>query len=321
MAPSDNQTLGDELLRRYLLGALADAEAERLHELSITDEQFAGRLDAVENDLVDAYVRGELSEETLKEFKAFYLSSPRRRQKVQFAEGLLALERRAATAPASVKAPAVRVSPSKQASQDRSSRSILAVPRFRFQWGLAAASLALLVVAGYLLFQNQELRKQLTEAQSQHVSDPRIRELQRQLDQERAARDQARKQLEQAHESQAKLDQLKIVSVLLPPPMRGPGPIPTISLHPGTDLVVLVLPLESDDFPAYQAKLKDSGTDRVLWSSARLTAAPGGERKTVSASFRASLLKQQNYIVDVKGIPRHGAAEVISGYPFRVVLQ
>ena len=321
MAPSDNQALDDEQLRQYLLGALPEAEAERLHELSITDEEFARRLDAVENDLVDAYVRGELSEENLKQFKAFYLSSPKRRQKVQFAEGLLALERRVATAPASVKESAAPVSPSRQPSPDRSSLLVPAVSRFRFQWGLAAAALALLVTGAYLLFQNLELRKQLSEAQSQHVPDPRVRELEKQLDQERAARDEARKELEQARESQAKLDQMKIVSVLLPPPMRGPGSIPTVAIHPGTDLVVLVLPLESDEFPAYRAKLKDPAGNHVLWSSAVLTASSGGERKTVSIGFRAGLLKQQNYIVNLTGVSGHGAREVIAGYPFRVVLE
>ncbi len=321
MAPSDNQALDDGLLRRYLLGALPEVDAERMHELSIADEEFAGRLDAVENDLVDAYVRGELSEDNLKHFRTFYVSSPKRRQKVQFAEGLLALERRVAAAPASVKEPAVPASPSRQASRDRSSWPMLAVPRFGFQWGLAAAALALLVAGGYLLFQNLELRKQMTEAQSQHVSDPRIRELERQLDQERSARDEAVRELQRAGESQANLDQLKTVSILLPPAMRGPGPIPTISLHPGTDLVVLVLPLESDDFPAYRAKLKDPVANHVLWSSTKLTTSPGGESKMVSASFPASLLKPQNYIVELTGQPAHGAPEPIGSYHFRVVLK
>src|SRR5215470_14762592 len=98
MTPSDNQALGDELLRRYLLGALPEADMERLNELSVTDDELAGRLDAVENDLVDAYVRGELPQEDLGSFKGFYLSSPKRREKVGLAEGFLALERRAAAA-------------------------------------------------------------------------------------------------------------------------------------------------------------------------------------------------------------------------------
>lgn len=316
MAPSDNEALDDELLKRYLLGALPEAETERLHALSVTDEELAGRVDAVENELVDAYVRGELPHDDREQFKSFYLSSPRRREKVRLAEGFLVLEGRAAAQAAGIKQAAAQ-----RALPDRSTRRTPARPPFRLQWGLAAASLALLVAGGYLLLQNLGLRKQLTDAQSQHAPDPRVGELERQLAQERSAKDQALKELQQAHDAQLNLDQLKTVSVLLAPPLRGAGRPPTLSLHPGTDLVVLVLPVEADDFPAYQAKLKDPRTNHVLWSSATLAIAPGSERKTVSISFRANLLKQQNYIVDLIGIPSQGTGEVIGGYPFRVVLQ
>ena len=95
----------------------------------------------------------------------------------------------------------------------------------------------------------------------------------------------------------------------------------TISLRPGADLVVLVLALESDDFPAYRVSLKDPATNQVLWRSTRLEATSGGDKKTVSASFRASLLKQQNYIAELTGIPTYGAPELVGGYAFRAVLQ
>jgi hypothetical protein len=162
----------------------------------------------------------------------------------------------------------------------------------------------------------------MTDAQAQHDSaDQRLRELENRLDQERSAKDEALRELERARESQWNLDQLKTVSLLLPPPMRGPGPVPTISLRPGTNLVVLVLPLESDDFPAYRARLRDPAANHVLWSSGQLTASLGGERKMVSLSFPASLLKQQNYIVELTGQPAHGAPELIASHLFRVVLK
>ena len=316
MVPPDNQPLDDEFLRRYLLGALPEAEAEPVHELSMTDEEFAGRLDAVENDLVDAYVRGELSAENLEQFKTYYLASPRRREKVDFAEGFLALERRA------VAAPARKETASLSPQQGKRSAWSMPLPRFALPWGFAAAFLALLVSGGYLFVQNLELRKQMTEELARHrFADQRAQQLEGQLDQERAAKDESLRELQRARESQANLDQLRTVSALLPPPMRGPGPISTISLHPGTDLVVLVLPLESDDFPAYRAQVKDPAANHVLWSSAVLTASHGGERKSVSISFRARLLKQQNYVVNLTGVPGHGAPEVIAAYPFRVVLR
>ena len=82
-------------LERYLLGLLPDEDAERLDEMSISDDEVAGRLRVVENDLVDAYVRGTLSGEKLERFESFYLSSDRRREKVRFARTFLsAIDRR-----------------------------------------------------------------------------------------------------------------------------------------------------------------------------------------------------------------------------------
>jgi hypothetical protein len=78
----------DELVVRYLLSALTDAETECLDELSITDDAFAVRLRAVEQDLVDAYVKGELSGEAVALFRSRYLASPAQRKKVRFAEAL-----------------------------------------------------------------------------------------------------------------------------------------------------------------------------------------------------------------------------------------
>ena len=78
-----------QLFVHYLLGLLPEKDAERLDELSIGDEHIASRLCAVEHDLVDAYVRGRLLGNTLKRFESFYLATPRRREKVMIARGLL----------------------------------------------------------------------------------------------------------------------------------------------------------------------------------------------------------------------------------------
>ena len=63
---SQNNRDDDERLVRYLVGALDDDEIERYDELSIADGEFAVRLQSVEDDLVDSYVRGELSGDTLE---------------------------------------------------------------------------------------------------------------------------------------------------------------------------------------------------------------------------------------------------------------
>src|SRR6266542_2247099 len=79
----------DAQLVRYLLGLLPDEEAEHVDELTVADDDVAWRVRGVENDLVDAYVRGTLDGEALARFESFYLSSPLRRAKVTFAKGFV----------------------------------------------------------------------------------------------------------------------------------------------------------------------------------------------------------------------------------------
>ena len=89
----------DRQLIRYLLGLLTDEEAERYDEQSIVDDDLAARLRVVEDNLVDAYVNGTLEEDLRQRFESFYLSSPRRREKVRFAARFLGAVDRASSWP------------------------------------------------------------------------------------------------------------------------------------------------------------------------------------------------------------------------------
>src|SRR5689334_23504874 len=88
LGPRDS--LHDDRLIRYVLGALPDEEAEQLDEQSVVDDELAERLRLIEDDLVDAYASGQLTGDTLRRFESFYLASPRRRNKAAFAKRLLA---------------------------------------------------------------------------------------------------------------------------------------------------------------------------------------------------------------------------------------
>jgi anti-sigma factor RsiW len=136
----------DQAITRYLLGSLPEAEAERLDELSFTDDEFAESLEAAEKDLVDAYVQGELSGAALEQFKSHYLASPLRRERVKFAQAFhLLAERQAAAQVAEVSAEKPAVAKRKGPGWF-SALSALAAPRPALQWGAALAALALLVL-------------------------------------------------------------------------------------------------------------------------------------------------------------------------------
>lgn len=94
-----------------------------------------------------------------------------------------------------------------------------------------------------------------------------------------------------------------------------------VTIHPGTDLVILTLTLESADFPSYRVTLKDPLTGKAVFRSPELEPGLVGDKYAVSASLTAELLKQQNYIAEVVGLSRGNGSHAVGDYPFRVVLR
>jgi len=308
MSSAGQHVFDDKYLVRYLLGALPQEDSERLDELSISDGDFAWRLREIENDLVDAYVRSELDGETLARFKASYLASDRGRQKVEFAEGLRLFQAKAGRA-------------NEQAGRKfrwpgfSSSRTLL-------QLGMAALALSMFITAAFLFFDDIRVRREVKATLVQHVStDQRALELERQLSEQRAANAEAARQLELARKSAPNLNALKTLSLVLPPPTRGISAIHVLTVHPGTDLVVMMLALESSDYPHYRVTLKDPSTGKAVWTSAELDPGFVADKPGVSAGIPAELLKQQNYVAEVSGLQRGNSPHVVGDYPFRVVLR
>jgi hypothetical protein len=185
------QDYDDDILTQYLLGALTDEKTEQLDELSIADDQMAARLQVIENDLVDAYVGGELSGTNLALFESFYLESPKRREKVSFARTLYVFERRTGTAlAAQPKKPSVpETSQTRGDASERVRRfRFFVAPRLALQWGFAAAALVFLFVGAFLTVENLRLRDQMTQANAERATlEQRERELQQQLAEHRSS--------------------------------------------------------------------------------------------------------------------------------------
>lgn len=337
----------NQAMTRYLLGSLPEAEAERLDELSITDDKFADALKAAEKDLIDAYVQGELTGAELEQFKSHYLASPTRREKVKFAQAFQVFagkELDAQTAAARAETPA-------QAAKERkvsgwfSALNIFTTPRLALQWRAALAVLVLLIAGSWLVLENKRLRQQVshTEARRDALVE-REKELQQELEGQRTAKATTEQELARVSEERARLEEeLKkeqqrvseqprtarqeqpsspgggIASFILTPQMRGAGQIQTITIPAQTDHVAMQLRLEPNEYPAYRVALLEQSGNQTLWRSGTLRATTAGDSKTLSANFPASLLKSGVYTLRVNGIAANGATEIISDYPFRVV--
>jgi Tfp pilus assembly protein PilF len=79
----------DETVREYLLGRVSDeATLEGLEELLFTDEEFCSRVELAEDELLNDYVLGYLSEEERAAFDAALASNPERRFKLGLTRAL-----------------------------------------------------------------------------------------------------------------------------------------------------------------------------------------------------------------------------------------
>jgi hypothetical protein len=294
----------DDQLVRYLLGLLPDDEAERLDQLSISSDEVAWQLRVAEDDLVDAYARGTLDAEAVERFESFYLSSEHRRQKVKFARSFVAAVDRRGASPES---PSLR--------RD-------AVPRSKAVWGLAAAA-AVLLLAGFTLSEYLRLRADLTVAQSTSIGlSNRASELERQLNDERLAGAGTARELESIRARGSAPESSPsppAIALVLLPQTRSVGPIATIAVPDGANLVALELRLEPNDFARYQAVLKDPGTNRVVWRRDKIAARAGDRMPTVALSIPASVLRSQHYSLELDGTSARGETEVAGSYVFQVV--
>jgi hypothetical protein len=308
----------EQLIVRYLLGDLSEQDAELLDELSIADDEFAGRLRAAENDLVDAYVRGELSGDSLRRFETSYLATPQRRQKVEFAGALHAYGRRNVAAAAGVRftTPASRLVPATAATKGRSASGILR------RWALAAAAVLAIAVATYLFMENRRLREEVTETRAARAEvEQTAQGLRTELQQERSASAAIRDELTRLRES---LPSIKVPSLrpfVLLPMRRGAGQIATVALPRGIQEVPFLLRLESDDFPSYEAALRDPARGEAVWTSGPLSARSIGSNRSVGLQVPAVLLKPQNYTLELSGRPPGGPAELVTSYAFHVLLE
>jgi hypothetical protein len=324
--------VSDEYLVRYILGLLPESETERLDEASIADDEIAERLRIVEDDLIDAYVRGNLDSETLERFEAYYLSSSARREHVRFAASLLRAVDRAARPPAktasaaagaaSSVAPAVGgVAVASSSSRQRSVRWLLP--------GLAAAAVLLLASSATLVYETNRLNRSLSVERQQNATlDQRTRSLARQLESERTSLTAAQIELARTRESvpasptpgrSGAPSAAPAIAVVLLPQTRAIGPIPALAMSSGVDRVAFDLRLETNDFREYKVGLRDPATNDVIWRSDWIAPRMSADQASVSVSVPGVLLKSQHYAIELTGRDGTSAGQVVGSYAFQIV--
>ena len=181
---------------QYLLGLSSEVERERLEAEFFADDDAFQEMLTAEDDLIDAYARGELSAKERKQFEKRFLTSPQGRERLQFA--------RALAGPQAVEpAPDVGGStwwPGFFASLTGHSAFVRA--------GVVMAVLAVTVAFSWLLVERARMNNELRELRAERVQlNERAAELQRSVDSERAQNAETMAQLKDLRERSTNVQQ------------------------------------------------------------------------------------------------------------------
>jgi hypothetical protein len=323
-------TYNEQIIRRYLIGALSETETEALDELSITDDEFGTALNVAEKELVDSYVKGELSADELENFKAHYLASPLRREKVDFSAALRVFGERSA-GPSAAVVPAEGTGAAAEKARWFSGFGLFQISPTGWTWGFAGLALILLIVSGVLVFQNLRLRQQVNQTQARHEElQQRELEIQKQLQDQRTENATTEAELASVREERALVeeqlrsrgarlssDKTPIASFILTPQLRGAGQIQTLTISPATERIAMRLQLEPNEYSTYSVALIDQSSGKFLWRGKGRREGTG-DQESLSVNFRAALLRTGIYRMQVSGVSSSGASEVVGDYPFRV---
>jgi hypothetical protein len=302
-----------ERLEDYLLGLLPKAEAEQLDELSIADEEFAWQLRAAEDDLVDAYVRDGLPLTTRARFEEYYLASPRHRERVAFARSLAQTVDRAVDRP-------VRTISHNHPTPAPAHETVRPVVRSQTAWWLMAAAAVVVVAVGAMLMRTGLLRPSADTPTRTVASTAPGRESA--ASPVTAASPVSTPSISAAPAAVDRTRSKPAVTpdaITLAPDTRAARSIITVTVPAGAERIAFDLRLETNDFPRYQATLKDPGTDRAVWQSGWTTASVKRDSPVVPVAVPARTLKPQHYTFELTGRTDANRTDLVASYVFEVI--
>jgi hypothetical protein len=301
------RTTDEILMRRYLLGDLPEEGRARLEDRYSADAEVFEELLATENDLIDSYVRGELTEVERQQFEAEYFKSPQRRERVEFARALSL---------------ATQTNPVQQVSPWTKIWKVFSIQQGMPQWALATA--AVLVIAGgsWLMVQNHKLQVGLQQARAEQAQLRREQDTLRQHIAELKGNPSDQVHQNQQGPETAKLETPtgpEVTLRLTPGVARGPGATQKTLVLPTTASVLqLQLMLDRDDYKSYEGVLLTAERKEVLRGKALQSRLLGGD-VVVTWPLPVRSIYSGDYIVQLAGQTAKGSLEDVESYSLRVL--
>lgn len=320
----------ENVIERYLLGELPEEQQVEIEDRAFTDKEYFATITAVENDLIDEYVRMELSETDRQRFEGRFLASANRRKRIEFAKSLakistesVATERQLNSTP--------RVS--WRESLEAFFRSLNPAAKF----AMAVVTLFAVAGAAWLTIETLRLRNQLAQLQADSQTQQSEREsLERQVQQERQRNEELAAQLDQEKQQRQQTDEsLRQLTENAEAPVPVPQPvIASLTLLPGisrggTDKPNLVVPANArlvrlqigidpeEPYKTFAVELRTEA-GRQVWTRANLTARARRGVRAAILTLPATVLQSGAYELRLSGVAEGGATEDVGFYYFDV---
>ncbi|MBO0856887.1 MAG: hypothetical protein J2P21_00225 [Chloracidobacterium sp.] len=276
---------GDQKIISYLLNELSPEDQGRFEEAYFGDENLFEQVQAMEEELIDDYVKGNLSSHESRLFERHYLATDERRVRIKAARQLVELFSLKSEAQSASNS-AIKDGRNKDSQIESWVLSVRSRAQSLAKWplipifGVSAAILLLLVsVLAVELFR---LRGRLEVVSEGRVAvEQRAQDSERRLASERGQLAEERKQnadlmakLENRNSQSGRLNQgpramKKIVSLPLTEEVRGLGKSPRAVLSDSTEILELRVELDAQDADprrAYRAVVEASDGGKEIWA-------------------------------------------------------
>ena len=310
----------------YLLSNLSEEEKRKLEEQFFSDDAEFEEFEIAEDELIDLYVRNELSDDDRRRFEQTLQSSPRLNERLSFAR-LLVNKTKTTSPEISLRTPAKSNTSLWNWVLGNSPSGSFAgrlIPLTALTLILIAAIVS---IAGWLSLRNTN--RQLTAERSkveteksnleQQVQDQKLRteqlasQLQAEIDQR-----QAQDKLIEGLQAKIKVNDSSIAFLaLLSGTVRGDANGNRLVIGPGTSLVRLKIYVGRVEYEKYTVSI-NTPEGRVVYTNRKLRPYDKSAKATVTVQIAATLLSRGDYIVKVEGLTPTGGSESVADYSFHV---
>jgi hypothetical protein len=303
----------EALMLRYFLGSLSEQERGQLEAEYFHDDRAFEQLETVETELIDSYVRGELSGSERERFETSYLRSPDRRKKVENAKSMMVALGEASD----WKSVATKRIPIGE--------HIFALFRsvsLPIRIGYATAAVAILAFGFITLADNRSLHLELGRLRTEEADL-----LRRNQGLERQVANLSAPGRQPSNESHEEIAELQLPQALIASIDLEPGTTRSKKDRKSNELVIpstarfvlLTLSLESDEYPNGYSVVVETIKRREVERIDRLKSqSRAGGARVVEVQLSVESLTSDAYVVKLAGITATGE-EPVEDYSFQVV--